>query len=556
AWGCLMMMRAPTTEAFAWALWWSNVGVFIMVAGVVSFVMTYFRTARAWLGHSAWLLRLVALGAHIVRMPNSDFDQITALQSVPFLGELVSVAVGVTSVWYWIGLASLALLSLFVIDASYALWRVGSREEKRRALVIGVPTVGFVSLGTASAALIFGQVAAWPHVEFVPFLFILFAMAFELGSDVLRAATLTRELQASEAALRESDQRMTMAADAARLGLWIWDVRSGDFWVTDKCREMLALTPDTMVTYQRVIDRIHPHDRARIESETQRVLETATAHQAEYRIAVPDGTVRWIASHLRVDRDDSGRATRMRGISIDVTEQRAAEIAARELSGRLINAQEDERRRIARDLHDDLSQRLSLLSVDLHLLNRAPGGPDGAVTELASRVQEISAEVHKVAYQLHPAKLDQLGLRIAAAGWCRDVMQQSGIAVEFVAADLPADIPADIALCFYRILQEALRNVVRHSGATAAGVELTATGDRLRLVVSDSGRGFDPGTVGGANGLGLLSMRERVSLLNGMITVQSRPGDGTRVVVSVPLAADAPGETLPSNAPTADGVGV
>jgi PAS domain S-box-containing protein len=558
AWCCLLMMRAPTPEAFAWALWWSNVTIFVMVAGVVGFVNTYFRTARAWLGHLAWLLRLITLGAHVVRMPNSDFDHISALQSVSFLGADVSVAAGVPSVWFWTNQISLGLLSWFVIDACYTLWREGGPGEKRRALVIGLPTAAFVLLGGVSAALIFGQVVAWPHVEFIPFLGILLPMGYELSSDVLRAARLTRELQASEAALRESDHRMTLAADAARLGMWMRDMPGGGIWLTDKCREILGFSPDTAVTYELFVSRLHPLDRKRVESETQRALDIETAHQTEYRVALPGGIVRWIASHLRVDRDGAGRAVRMLGICIDVTDQRRAEIAARELRGRLIHAQEDERRRLARDLHDDLSQRLSLLSVDLHLLERASRGPGNDLAEVASRVQELSSEIHKVAYRLHPAKLDQLGLEIAARGWCRDVMQQSGVTVEFAASSVPAQVPTEVALCLYRILQEALRNVVRHSEAATARVELKGTSDLLHLVVSDSGRGFDAAAAGTAAGLGLLSMRERACLLDGSVAVHSRPGAGTRVVVTIPLPAPEAGHgsELVESAVRADGAGV
>ena len=546
AWCCLLMMRAQTTEAFAWALWWSNGAVFLMVAGVAGFVHTYFRTARAWLGHAAWLLRLLTLVAHVVRMPNSDYVRISDIRSVSFLGEQVAVAEGIPSVWYWTGQASLVLLLWFVIDACYALWRGGDAVEKRRALVIGVPTGAFVLLGGISAALIFGQVVDWPHIEFVPFLGILLPMGYQLSSDVLRAARLARELQTSEAALRESDHRMTMAADAARLGMWIWDLRSGEIWLTDKCRDILAFAPNDAVTSDQFAQRLHQHDRQRVESEMQRVLDVETVHQTEYRITLPDGSVRWIASHLRVDRDASRRPVRMLGVSIDVTEQRTAEIAARELSGRLINAQEDERRRIARDLHDDLSQRLSLLAVDLQLLERTQSGGQGSMAELASKVQDLSSEVHKVAYRLHPAKLDQLGLVIAARGWCRDVTDQSGVTVEFVSSDVPINLPRDVALCLYRILQEALRNVVRHSQAATARVDLTRTGDTLHLIVSDTGRGFDAGVGGTTSGLGLLSMRERAYLLDGNIAVHSRPGAGTRVVVTIPLSAPDAGE--PSSA--------
>jgi signal transduction histidine kinase len=359
-------------------------------------------------------------------------------------------------------------------------------------------------------------------------------MAYELSSDVLRAAQLARELQVSEAALRESDRRMTMAADAARLGMWIWDLGSREVWLSTKCREMFAFAPDEPVTYESFVTRLHPDDRGRIETELQRALEVQDAHRTDYRLVLPNRTMRWIAAQMRIDRDEQRAAIRMLGICIDVTEHRNAEIAARELSGRLISAQEDERRRIARDLHDDLSQRLSVLSVDLELFARTQTERRGVV-QLASQVQELSSEVHKVAYQLHPAKLDQLGLEIAVRSWCRDVTQQSGVRVEFVAADVPRDVPADVALCLYRITQEALRNVVRHSQAGDARVELMSTGDELHLLVADFGRGFNVDAATKASGLGLVGMRERALILGGRLSVCSIVGEGTRVTVSIPL---------------------
>lgn len=537
-WCCLLMMNAQTTDAFAWALWLSNVTVFLMIVGVTRFVSAYFRTARPWLGRAAWGLRLIALGAHVVRAPKSDFDSISAVRSVSFLGDQVSVATGTVSFWYWAGQISLVLLLAFVADACWTLWRIGDRDEKRRALLIGAPTALFVLLGTASAALIFGGLVEWPHLEFLPSLGVLLAMGYQLTADVLRAARLARDLQKSEAALHESNHRMTMAADAARLGMWIWDLQGGpddELWLTPKCREILGFAPDAQVSYEQFLEQLHPDDRERVEAETRRVVDTASSHEMEYRIAVAGGALRWVAAHMRVDRNRSGQAVRLLGICIDVTEQRTTELAARELSGKLINAQEDERRRIARDLHDDLSQRLSVLSVDLHLLSRGQPERHTTMSELASRVQELSSEVHKVAYQLHPAKLDQLGLEIAARSWCRDVTKQNGVHVDFVASNVPPDLPPELALCLYRIIQESLRNVVRHSQAKTARVEVSAVGDEIRLVVTDSGNGFNVETAATASGLGLVGMRERAYLLGGRIAVQSRPGAGTQVDVAIPF---------------------
>lgn len=210
----------------------------------------------------------------------------------------------------------------------------------------------------------------------------------------------------------------------------------------------------------------------------------------------------------------------------------------RDLAGRLINAQEDERRRIARELHDDFSQRLALLSVELDLLAAAP--PDtpssapGRLGEMATHVRDLSSEVHRMAYELHPAKLDQLGLVSAARAFAREVSQQSGVPIAFEPGAIPRELPPELALGLYRILQEALQNTIRHSGAAEARVEFRAETERIHLSVSDTGRGFDVEQARREGGLGLSSMQERVRLLHGTLAVTSVPGRGTRIEVSVP----------------------
>jgi signal transduction histidine kinase/ligand-binding sensor domain-containing protein len=210
----------------------------------------------------------------------------------------------------------------------------------------------------------------------------------------------------------------------------------------------------------------------------------------------------------------------------------------RNLAGRLINAQEDERRRIARELHDDFSQRLALLSVELDLVASAP--PDAPTSapvrlgEMATRVRDLSSEVHRMAYELHPAKLDQLGLVSAARAFTRELSQQSGVRITFEPGAVPRELPPEVALGLYRILQEALQNTIRHSGAAEARVEFRAEPDRILLTVSDTGGGFDVERARREGGLGLSSMQERVRLLHGTLLVTSAPGRGTRIEVSVP----------------------
>lgn len=215
---------------------------------------------------------------------------------------------------------------------------------------------------------------------------------------------------------------------------------------------------------------------------------------------------------------------------------RESESAAHELSGRLIHTQEEERSRIARDLHDDFNQRLSLLSVEIDMLARNASATDSAkLQQLGEHARELSSDVHRLAYQLHPAKLDQLGLVAAMSGLCRDVAKQSGLKVDFIHANVPRNLPAGVGRCVFRVAQESLQNVVRHSGAKEARVELAALNGLVRLLVSDTGKGFDPDAARTSSGLGLLSMRERVRLSRGRIEIHSQPGQGTQVELTIPL---------------------
>jgi PAS domain S-box-containing protein len=226
-------------------------------------------------------------------------------------------------------------------------------------------------------------------------------------------------------------------------------------------------------------------------------------------------------------------------VTRDITEWRRAEGEAREVSSKLITAQEDERKRIARELHDDLNQRLALLSIEMDLLAQDAGTDRERalrhIEVMAGRVREMSSEVHRLSYQLHPVKLDQLGLLVAARTFCREVSLQAGIAVHFEQHDVPRDVGADVALCLYRVIQEAVQNSVRHNGGAAVRVSLIRAGEQIRLLITDEGKGFDVEHAIHKGGLGLVSMRERVRQVHGSIQFTSSPGKGTRIEVNVPL---------------------
>jgi signal transduction histidine kinase len=215
--------------------------------------------------------------------------------------------------------------------------------------------------------------------------------------------------------------------------------------------------------------------------------------------------------------------------------RRAAEARLRQLSGRLITAQEEERARLARDLHDDAGQRLALLAIELDELRASP---------LADRARELSADLHRMAHQLHPAILDQLGLLPAARRFGAELQARHGIEVEVASEAWPTELPRDEALVLYRVLQEALQNAVKHSGAARVDVAFRATRDELLLRISDRGRGFAPEQVEEPGSLGLAGMRERLRLVGGGLRIDSAPGGGTIVDAWLPRPGAAAGEPL------------
>lgn len=248
---------------------------------------------------------------------------------------------------------------------------------------------------------------------------------------------------------------------------------------------------------------------------------------------------RWFVVHAtRLDLPGPDRVFRVLVNSEDTTRTRKAEAELRDLGGRLITAQEEERSRVARELHDDLNQRMALLSIELEQLSqRIPGAQANtrdSIQNVLGRVQEISSEIHRVSYQLHPAKLDHLGLVAAVRSLCLELTAHHEIKIVFKEKGCSGSLPKDVTLCLFRVVQESFRNLIKHSGAREARVAILGNSDVIQLSVSDNGRGFDADAPDFKNGLGLISMRERLRLVGGMISIHST-SRGTRIQVSIPL---------------------
>lgn len=473
----------------------------------------------------------------------------------------------------------------------------------------------------------------------------------------------------AEEAMRRSEERFRLAAQAGKMFAYEWDVATDAVVRSGDVDDVLGPTSDAPLTRQQILARVHPDDRVLFAaSVTERTTESPHV-QVTYRMLSSDGSVVWLEKTAHAFFDENGRMVRMIGMVSAITEQKRAEETLREseekfrsvfrdagvgmvifspegrflaangtfcdylgyteeellertvqsvtfaedwpsvsqklnqavamggslkrlekrclhksgrivctessaslirsrdgkpqyfvgevlditkrkeaeqalltINRRLIEAQEQERTRIARDLHDDINQRLAMLAVDIEQLQQKP--PElaheirTALTAFRERIVEISTEVQLISHQLHLPQLEYVSIVAAMGTFCREFAERQKVEIDFRHDHIPSAVAHDISLCLFRVLQEALHNAKKHSQVRHFEVILGYSVDQLYLTVTDHGTGFDAQTALSRGGLGLISMRERVRLVNGTFAIDSKPMRGTSIHVCVPLASE------------------
>jgi two-component system sensor kinase FixL len=319
----VLMMRVGTPERYGLIARWAHVLILILIASFVWFVRMYLDAGRPWLAWTAIGTRAFAsLVLNFLSPVNLNYTAIARLRSVPLLGEWVSIPEGVLNPWDRAAQLGNAIFFVYLVDATVTVWR---RGERRRALMVGGSMILFVAVAATHAALLHAGMVRSPYIVCFSSLGIMLAMGYELSLDVLRARELAIQLRASEAELRESEQRMSLAAKAASLGMWAWDIARDEIWLSPTAHAFPGPGKPEQISFARYLSAVHPDDRDRFRESVERSRDEGIDFEREYRVVWPDGEVRWIASQGAVERDAAGTALRMRGVSMDITPRKAAE---------------------------------------------------------------------------------------------------------------------------------------------------------------------------------------------------------------------------------------
>ena len=501
--GEIAAMYAKSPAEFGRAVRWAHFAYLFMAAGSLGFVHFYFGSGKWWLLGAALGLRLLAVVANFSTGLNLHIGSIRSLQQVNFLGEPVAM-LGEWTPNPWVRLGQLAALAQFVyvLDASLRLWRTGTRESRRRAVIVGGTLAFFIVFASGQAGLVTAGVLRMPIVVSFPFLAVLLAMGYELSRDVLRAAQLGREL-------RESEERMTLASEAAGFGVWMWSIAGNQVWASKRWRRMFGFAPDATITFEKVIQRIHPDDREIVEGGVRRALEDQSDYIGEFRVVLPDDTQRWLTARGRMYPDANGKPARMLGATVDITERKQSEQA--------LAQQRDELAHLSRvttvselsgSLAHELNQPLAIILTNAQAAQRllAQSPPDLAeareiLADIVSEDQRAGEVIRRLRALLKHGETNLQTL--AVNGIVEEALQLSrnslighGITVHRSLAPNVPQIKGD-----YIQLQQVLLNLILNardamSANPPAGRHLTlATAHAdgaVRISVSDTGCGLPP----------------------------------------------------------------
>lgn len=563
------MLRAQTPVQLFTVLRWTQLAFFCLLTSTTWFVYFYLRAGRRWLAWSVTGLRFFYLTLTFVFGLSVNYLEIPELRRTQFLGETVTLLGGTTNPLTLLGQSAVLLMLAFVVDASRTSWR---RGDKRQAVVVGGSVAFFILTGLASTSLVLWANAPIPVVVSWCYLGIVIAMGFELSRDVLRTNQLLRELSFNQAGLRESDARMTLAADAGHLGIWTWSPQSDELWASELWRQLLGFSATQTLGYEEILQRLHPDDRDTVRQTHGRALQGLNdgRFQMEYRAVMPDGSVRWIASTGRVEFDSAGRPTLIRGAMQEITHRKNAEAETQQLRQELAHAGRISLMgQLATGLAHEINQPLSSIlrnaeAAEMFLQHPAPDLHE--IREILAEIRTDDERATKVIDRMrsllkpHALELQLLDVDSLVHDVARLVRVDA--ATRHIKLDIRIAAPLPAVRGDRVQLQQVLLNLVLN-GMDALGeapserrrLEIAATsplGMGVEIAVLDEGPGiaeaalagiFDPfyTTKSGGMGMGLAISRNIVVSHGGRLWAENRSGGGAVVSFVLPVASEVAG---------------
>jgi len=342
-------------------------------------------------------------------------------------------------------------------------------------------------------------------------------------------------------AVRESERRFRLVANTAPVMIWMSGPDKLCNYFNQPWLEFTGRPIDAELGHGWS-ECVHPKDLKNCLDMRTRAFDLRESFKMQYRLRRHDGQYRWLLDigvpRLNLDESFAGYI----GSCMDITDHKLAQEALASVGRRLIEAQEKERTWIARELHDDINQRIALLAVELaqcdQHLPKSEATAHNQIHHLGESLAALGSDIHALSHRLHSSKLEHLGLVSAVGGFCKEFSEQQKVEIDFRHKGIPPSLSKELSLCLFRVLQEALQNAVKHSGRRNFDVELQETSESIQLTVSDQGIGFDPQGAIDRLGLGLISMRERLQLVGGEFSIESKHGSGTTIRARVPHIAE------------------
>ena len=552
--GEYLLMHARSPAEFGDLHRWIHAPLFCTIVSLVGFIHFYFRTGRLWLAWGVVGLRVVVLIVDFLSRTSFNYREITGMQPFHFLGELVSVPIGVQTPWARLGEGSGLLVLVYVLDASIRLWRRGNLDGRRRALVVGGSVGLCFSFAIVNGLLVHTGTIPAPYFISLSFIIVVVAMGYELSHDMIRAAWMANEL-------RENAESIGLAASAAQLALWRWDIPQDTMWISPSGRRLYGIQDQGLIRIQRILGAVHPEDRATTAHAIARAQQGDGAFRAEYRVLLPDGALRWIASRGNVEFDSAHRPLRMRGVSIDFTERKEAELEAEQHRAELahltrVTTLSQLSGSLAHELNQPLGTILSNAQAAQRLLQKEP--PDVAevreiLVDIVSEdrragevIQRLRALLKRGETTLQALSLNEVITEVLHLTNA-DLVGRGVTLVRELAADLPTISGDRVQLqqvALNLILNAADAMSANAPGARRIHVATTSCNGEVRLSVRDEGPGlpadveqiFAPfyTTKSHGLGMGLAICRSIIGAHQGKIWAEPNPQGGAVFFIELP----------------------